>query len=123
MWILMIRLDCKVKRIEGALSCSRRQGRSGKAWLDFLRSAEKLWLHLDDVIKYCEGYMMKTSPVGESWRVEAGTALVDSMFGQTRALAEVERWVTGARLWSVTVDDVAEEVFLKEGKMLWRCYD
>lgn len=100
LWLLMIRLAGKQKKIEASLS--RLTNSEDKELLEgFCLSAGHLWGKFKKLLKACEEYMWKPVKKGREVKMgkESGREFVDTMFGRDRILDATETLMKGMRLW------------------------
>ena len=114
LWLLLINLGGKMKRTN---ECRPRiRGRDNRHMVDdFLKSGDRLWIRLEELLRACEGFMMKVAKKsGSTGSVKmghsSGCAFVDSIFGRDRELRTTEGLMQGMRLWNHRFDSNCEKI-------------
>ena len=114
LWLLLIKLACKMKRAEECLPRVKYSD-NRETIKDFLAGGERLWTRFKKLLKICEDYMWKVAKrEGAKGSVKmgknSGCEFVDSIFGRDRELEETESLMQGIRLWNMRFDANCEEI-------------
>ena len=114
LWLLLIKLACKMKRAAECLPRVRYSDNRGTI-RDFLAGGDRLWARFKKLLKVCEDYMWKVArKEGGKGSVKmgknSGCEFVDSIFGRDRELEETESLMQGIRLWNMRFDANCEEI-------------
>lgn len=105
LWLLLIRLDGRITRIE--LKLSQAPEIDDKEILEeFLSSGERLWAKLQRRLKDCEEPMFKANKAAgrKTLGQESGREFVDIIFGRDRDLETTEAFMRSVRLWIMRFD-------------------
>ncbi len=114
LWLLLIKLACKMKRAQECLPRVRYSD-NRETIKDFLAGGDRLWARFKKLLKICEDYMWKVArKEGAKGSVKmgknSGCEFVDSIFGRDRELEETESLMQGIRLWNMRFDANCEEI-------------
>lgn len=111
LWLLLIQLAGKIKRLDTVLPRVRRRA-DRELVEDFLEGGDRLWERLAGILKACEDCMWKAAKRrGErEMGKNSGTEFVETMFGRDRRLEETEKLMASMRLWNMRFDANCEEV-------------
>ncbi len=114
LWLLLIKLACKMKRADECLPRVRYSD-NRETIKDFLAGGDRLWARFKKLLKICEDYMWKVArKEGAKGSVKmgknSGCEFVDSIFGRDRELEETESLMQGIRLWNMRFDANCEEI-------------
>ena len=114
LWLLLIKLACKMKRAEECLPRVKYSD-NRETIKDFLAGGDRLWARFKKLLKICEDYMWKVAKrEGAKGSVKmgknSGCEFVDSIFGRDRELEETESLMQGIRLWNMRFDANCEEI-------------
>lgn len=115
LWLLLIQLAGKVKRVEENKGKIRRKD-NAEMVEDFLMSGERLWIRFSKLLKTCEDFMWKAAKKESDDKKpialgkNSGREFVESIFGRDRELGKTERLMTGIRLWTMRFDANCEEI-------------
>ena len=115
LWLLLIKLAGKMKRAE---ECVQRIRSTDNREMvpDFIESGSRLWQKFKQLLKSCEHYMWRAARLegskGVSMGKNAGTELVDSIFGRDRELENTEK-LNSVRLWNMRFDANCEEILTR----------
>jgi hypothetical protein len=113
LWLLLIQLAGKVKRVEECMHRIRAP-ENREMVDDFIESGERLTVKLKKLLKACEAPMLKagkkdgkdSTQLGKN----AGTEFVDSIFGRDRQLESTEKFMASIRLWNLRFDANCEDI-------------
>ncbi|CAF9935653.1 MAG: hypothetical protein ALECFALPRED_006508 [Alectoria fallacina] len=114
LWLLLIKLACKMKRADECLPRVRYPD-NRETIKDFLAGGDRLWARFKKLLKICEDYMWRVArKEGVKGSVKmgknSGCEFVDSIFGRDRELEETESLMHGIRLWNMRFDANCEEI-------------
>lgn len=114
LWLLLIKLACKMKRADECLPRVRYPD-NRETVEDFLAGGDRLWARFKKLLKICEDYMWKVArKEGAKGSVKmgknSGCEFVDSIFGRDRELEETESLMQSIRLWNMRFDANCEEI-------------
>ena len=114
LWLLLIKLACKMKRAHECLPRVR-YSENRETIKDFIAGGDRLWTRFKRLLKICEDYMWKVArKEGAKGSVKmgknSGCEFVDSIFGRDRELEETESLMQGIRLWNMRFDANCEEI-------------
>ena len=114
LWLLLIKLACKMKRADECLPRVRYSD-NRETIKDFLEGGDRLWARFKNLLKICEDYMWKVARrEGAKGPVKmgknSGCEFVDSIFGRDRELEETESLMQGIRLWDMRFGVNCEDI-------------
>jgi len=128
LWLHLIQLAGKTRLGEIAMPRIRDQG-DREMVEDFLESGERLWIRFAKLLYIAENKLWQAAieenggktPINFSKEI-TGYEVVQTIFGRDRELERTEKWMTGARLWSMRFDANCDSVIWEVGgaNINWR---